>query len=63
LLLAAYYDDKLIEPLLPSQTTGGRSLRFVTSPVLELLDYVTRNKDIQRLRIKVRGLELTAGDA
>jgi oxaloacetate decarboxylase alpha subunit len=63
LLLAAYYDDKLIEPVLPGQPNGGRSLRFVTNPVLELLDYVARNRDIRHVRIKVRGLELTAGNA
>jgi oxaloacetate decarboxylase alpha subunit len=58
LLLAAYYDDKLIEPALRPQSNGARALRFVTDPVLELLDYVARTKDIRHARIKVRGLEL-----
>lgn len=62
LLLAAYYDDKLIEPVLPSQAGGSRSLRFVSNPVLELLDYVTRHRDIRQLKVKVRGLELAAGN-
>jgi oxaloacetate decarboxylase (Na+ extruding) subunit alpha len=60
LLLAAYYDDKLVAPVLPAQRDGARTLRFVTSPLLELLDYVTRNKDIRHARIKVRDLELLA---
>jgi oxaloacetate decarboxylase (Na+ extruding) subunit alpha len=63
LLFAAYYDDKLIEPLLPAHQNGARALRFVTNPVLELLDYVTRNKDIRHAKIKVRGLELIANNA
>lgn len=60
ILLAAYYDDKLIAPLLPDNRDHADRLRFVTSPLLELLDYVTRNKDIRHARIRVRDLELIA---
>lgn len=60
LLLAAYYDDKLVEPVLPGHHNASRALRFATSPLLELLDYVARSKEIRHARIKVRDLELMA---
>ena len=63
LLLAAYYDDSLIAPILPAYRDGVRALRFVTSPLLELLDYVTRSTDIRHARIRVRDLELVADSA
>jgi oxaloacetate decarboxylase alpha subunit len=63
LLLAAYYDDTLVEPLLPADRNGARSLRFVTSPLLELLDYVRQDKGIRQARIKLRGSELVTDSA
>jgi oxaloacetate decarboxylase (Na+ extruding) subunit alpha len=62
LLLAAYYDDELIDPLLPARDIA-RSLRFVTSPLLELLDYVARDKQIRHARVKVGDLELVTETA
>jgi len=63
LLLAAYYDDTLVEPLLPADRNGARPLRFVTSPLLELSDYIRQDKGIRQARIKLRGRELVTDSA
>jgi hypothetical protein len=49
--------------LLPADRTGARALRYVTSPLLELLDYIRQDKGICRARIKRGGRELVADSA
>ena len=61
LLLAAYYEDKLVQPVLTRGDELARSLRFVTSPLLELVEYLMRRSDIQDARLKVGKFELTLG--
>lgn len=57
-LLAAYYSDALIDELFAAENRRTNKLRFTTTPLLEMLDYVTRNKDIRSARIKIRDFEL-----
>ena len=58
LLLAAYYGDALIDTLFAAEDHRNAP-RFVTSPMLEMLDYVTCNKDIRSARIKIRDFEVS----
>jgi oxaloacetate decarboxylase (Na+ extruding) subunit alpha len=58
LLLAAYYGDALIDAVFVAENHRVNAPRFVTTPVLEMLDYVTRDKDIRSARIKIRDFEL-----
>lgn len=60
ILLASYYDDQLRNAVLPAGTNGLRPLRFSTSPLLELLDYLGTDTALHHARIRVRDLEVTA---
>ena len=64
LLLAAYYDDALVRPLLDRRRDGLPALRFHTTPLMELIEFLTRQHDIAKLRIAVAGvdLQLRAGE-
>jgi oxaloacetate decarboxylase alpha subunit len=59
LLLAAYYGDALIDALFAAETHKTDAPRFITTPLLEMLNYITRNKDIRSARIKIRDFELS----
>lgn len=61
LLLAAYYDDALVQPVLARGDEVARSLRFVTTPLQELVDYLMRRTDIEIARLKIGDFELNAG--
>jgi oxaloacetate decarboxylase alpha subunit len=61
LLLAAYYDDALVRPVLTTDDEVARSLRFVTSPLLELEQYLTRSADIQHARLRFGSTQLSVG--
>ncbi len=58
ILLAAFYDKKLLEPL-----ENGRATAYAyrTSPLLELIQYVGLKPDLSRLRIRFAGAELMVG--
>jgi oxaloacetate decarboxylase alpha subunit len=59
LLLSAYYGDGLVDALFAAEVRAAPPARFVTTPLLEMLDYVARNTDIRSARIKIRDFELS----
>jgi oxaloacetate decarboxylase alpha subunit len=58
ILLAAYYDDALVRPLLRQERDRLSSLRFQTTPLAELVDYLRNQADVRTLRVTVAGVEL-----
>ena len=58
LLLAAYYDDALVRPLLRQERDGVSAQRFRTTPLVELVDYLAKQSDIRELRVAVAGVDL-----
>jgi len=54
LLLAAFYDKELIEPLKKSAPT----YQFRTSPLYELIRYLGNKQDISAARVRFAGTEL-----
>jgi oxaloacetate decarboxylase alpha subunit len=61
LLLAAYYDDALVDPVLARSEDSVSAVRYRTTPLLELVDYVSRRSDLARVRVAVSGVELALG--
>ena len=59
LLLSAYYGDGLIDALFAAEAHNAPPPRFITTPLLEMLNYITRNNDIRSARIKIRDFELS----
>jgi pyruvate/oxaloacetate carboxyltransferase len=57
LLLAAFYDRSLLEPLKAAQAP----YRFSTTPLLELVRCLESRKDVRQARIKFAGTEITLG--
>ena len=55
LLLAAFYDRKLIEPL----RNPAPECRFRTTPLHELIGYIGARRDIEYARIRFAGTEMT----
>jgi len=64
ILLAAYYDDSLVRPVLAHPNDAVPSVRFRTTPLRELVHYLARQTDIEKVRVAVSGvdLELDNGD-
>lgn len=60
MLLASYYDDQLRNGVLPASGNGRRPLRFATTPLVELLDYLGSAGAFQHARVKIRDLEFMA---
>ena len=58
LLLAAYYDEALVRPLLRQRRDGLSAPRFRTTPLVELVDYLAKQSDIRKLRVAVAGVDL-----
>jgi oxaloacetate decarboxylase alpha subunit len=58
-LLAAYYEDTLVEPLLREPRDQVPAHRFRTTPLVELVDFLSKQSDIERLRIAVPGIDLS----
>lgn len=58
ILLAAYYDDSLVRPLLANRNDARSTLRFRTAPLAELADYLARCDDFDSVRIRVSGVDL-----
>ena len=58
LLLAAYYDDALVQPVLARTREDPLRVRYRTTPLAELVDYLGRCPEIADARIAVRGIEL-----
>ena len=63
LLLAAYYDDKLVKAVLSPSADDRASVRFSTTPLVELLNYLSRSRDIDGVRIRWRGVDIAASAA
>ena len=55
LLLAAFYDRSLLEPL----KVAPGPYRFSTTPLLELVRYVESRRDVRQARIKLFGTEIS----
>ena len=55
ILLAAFYDQALLEPLRKPVPV----YQFQTSPLYELLHYLDRQADISHARIRFGGTEIT----
>ena len=55
LLLAAFYEPALLEPLRASMP----ACRFETTPMMELVRYVESRRDIREARIRFAGTEIT----
>ena len=55
ILLAAFYDRKLLEPL----RNPAPECSFRTSPLHELIRYVGAQRDIERAHIRFAGTEMT----
>ena len=55
LLLAAFYDRTLLEPLSAARTP----YRFSTTPLLELVRYVESRRDVRHARIRTSGAEIS----
>lgn len=58
ILLAAYYDDALVRPLLRQQRDRMPAARFETTPLVELVNYLAKQADIETLRVAVAGVPL-----
>ena len=58
LLLAAYYDDRLVRDVLASQERAASAVAFSTSPLDELVSYLSRNPEIADARIRWRGTDM-----
>jgi len=61
LLLKAYYynyDPKILGDLFNEKGEAVSGLRFRTSPLIELVEYLSRKKDIHKVQISFGGLEL-----
>ena len=58
ILLAAYYDDALIRPVLRQEHDRVPSSRFQTTPLVELVSYLAKQADIQTVRLAVAGVQL-----
>ena len=64
ILLAAYYDDALIRPLLRREHDRLSAARFQTTPLVELVNYLAKQADIQTLRVAVAGVPVqSSGDS
>ena len=55
LLLAAFYDRSLLEPLKAAPVPH----RFTTTPLLELVRYVESRRDVRHARITIAGTEIS----
>jgi len=55
LLLAAFYDRKLLEPLKKPQPEYS----FATTPLKELVAWVGARRDIEYARVRFGGTEMT----
>ena len=55
LLLAAFYDRGLLEPL----KAAPPACHFSTTPLMELVRFVESRRDVQQARIKLAGTEIT----
>lgn len=60
LLLAAYYDDAQVEQVMAKRHDGLSALRFCTTPLLELVDYLAHRGDIHEIHLAFKGLDLRA---
>ena len=58
ILLAAYYDDALVRPVLARCHDGIPSVRYRTTPLLELVDYLSRASNIAKVRVAMNGMDL-----
>ena len=58
ILLAAYYDDSLVRAVLSQANDGLSGVRFRTTPLAELVDYLARRGDVDRFRVAVGGVEM-----
>lgn len=58
LLLAAFYDRSLLAPLANASTP---TLRFGTTPLLELVRYIESRSDVRQARIKHTDIDITIG--
>ena len=63
ILLAAYYDDSLVRPVLARTRDAVAGLRFRTTPLRELVAYLTGAADIEKLRVAISGVDLALGSA
>jgi oxaloacetate decarboxylase alpha subunit len=57
-LLAAYYDDSLVRAVLSQPNDGLSGVRFGTTPLVELVDYLAKRGDVDRFRVAIRGVEM-----
>ncbi len=58
ILLAAYYDDALVRPLLRQAHDGLSAQRFRTTPLAELVSYLAHRSDLESVRVRVAGTDL-----
>jgi pyruvate/oxaloacetate carboxyltransferase len=63
ILLAAYYDDSLVRPVLARSADALSGLRFRTTPLAELVHYLARHADIERVRVAISGVDVPLGGA
>ena len=61
ILLAAYYDDSFVQAVLAQPSDGLSGMRFRTTPLAELVDYLAKSSDVERFRIAVAGTEVAPG--
>lgn len=60
ILLAAYYDDALVRPVLARSHDALPAARFRTTPLRELVDYLARRSDLAHVRVAVAGTDVTS---
>ena len=58
LLLAAYYDDSHVGAVLDRDGDALSGLRYRTTPLAELAEYLVHCTDVERARVAIRGVEL-----
>jgi len=58
ILLAAYYDDSLVRSVLARENDAVSSVRFRTTPLIELVDYLAKRTDIGNLRVAISGVDI-----
>lgn len=61
LLLAAYYDDALVRPLLRETHDGLSATQFHTTPLAELVHFLAHRSGLAHASVKVAGVELHPG--
>jgi oxaloacetate decarboxylase alpha subunit len=58
LLLAAYYDDTLVRDVTSPPARAAAEVTFSTTPMDELVGYLSRSPDIADARIRWRGIDM-----